>query len=239
MPTYVMSVKFKSVEARSLSFLSSECSIILRNIVIINEGNSMTTINKDGMLVDKKINLRRFQSIEHGLINSVKAIVVHQTDSSTVQQAFNSYQSGGNGAHFLIGKNGIIYQTASVNKRCYHVGRLIKSKCLTLNKSNCNSSHMATISAMSWSQQIKALNSHERAKNYPDRYPVNSEAIGIELVGSHIDSKTYEQITAQQNTSLKWLVNELFVHFKLGTNDVYKHPEVSYKNPGEASTAVW
>lgn len=199
----------------------------------------MSKINKDGMLIDSRINRRRFPSIEHGMLSGVHAIVVHQTDAPTAQHTFNGYKAGGNGAHFLIEKNGLIYQTASIHKRCYHVGRLIKSKCLTVNKNSCNSSNMAKILAMSWVNQIKALDAHERAKSYPHRYPINSDSIGIEIVGKHIDKKTYQIITAQQNMSLQWLISELYNHFSLTSSDVYKHPEVSYKNPGEASTAVW
>lgn len=98
---------------------------------------------------------------------------------------------------------------------------------------------MAKILAMSWANQIKALDANERAKAYPDRYPVNSDSIGIELVGKHIDNKTYETATVQQNTSLHWLVGELYNHFNLTSSDVYKHPEVSYKHPDEASSAKW
>jgi len=42
-----------------------------------------------------------------------------------------------------------------------------------------------------------------------------------------------------QNQSFQWLVNELYVHFNLSSGDVYRHPQISYKNPGEASSAVW
>ncbi len=199
----------------------------------------MSKINKDGMLIHNKINRRRFPSIEHGALSGVHAIVVHQTDAPTAQHTFNGYKAGGNGAHFLIEKNGLIYQTASIHRRCFHVGRLIKSKCLTINKNSCNSTSMEKILAMSWVNQIKALDTHERTKSYPQRYPVNSDSIGIEIVGKHIDKKTYQIITVQQNMSLQWLISELYNHFSLTYSDVYKHPEVSYKNPGEASTAVW
>lgn len=199
----------------------------------------MPTIDKDGMLVDSKVTLRRFPNIEHGALPNVAAIVVHQTDTSTAQQTFNAYASGGNGAHFLIDENGLIYQTASVQKRCYHVGRLIKSKCLALDKSKCDSAEMAKILALSWTAQINALDAHERAKSYPDRYPVNSDSIGIEIVGSHIDDSHFAGITPQQNASLQWLVKELYSQFNLMAADVYRHPEVSYKNPGEASSATW
>lgn len=49
----------------------------------------------------------------------------------------------------------------------------------------------------------------------------------------------YEAVTPLQNMSLQWLVGELYDHFSMTASDLYKHPEVSYKNPGEASTAVW
>lgn len=199
----------------------------------------MTTIHKEGMLAHPKVTLKRYQSIEHGSLKGVHAIVVHQTDTTAAQNTFNSYKAGGNGAHFLIDKDGTIYQTASMSKRCYHVGRLIKSKYLTINKNTCTSPDMAKILAMSQRNQIKAIDSDERAKNYPDRYPVNSDSIGIELVGRHIDDKAYETVSAFQNSSLQWLVSELYKHFSLTSNDIYRHPTVSYKNPGEASTATW
>lgn len=199
----------------------------------------MASIDKDGMLVDTRVLLRRSTTIEHGALEGIRAIVVHQTDSPTAESTFNAYRNGGNGAHFLIDKDGSIYQTASVLMRCFHVGRLIKSKCLALNKSSCNSAAMAGMLALSWTKQINALDAHEREKSYPERFPVNSDSVGIELVGQHIDDKTYEAVTASQNASLQWLVSELYRLFTLSAADVYRHPDVSYKNPGEAATAVW
>lgn len=199
----------------------------------------MSTLDNDGMLIDDKISLKRYTSIEHGNLTRVSAMVVHQTDAPTAQHTFNAYNSGGNGAHFLIGKNGQIYQTASTLKRCYHVGRLIKSKCLTLDKNSCDSAAMATILAKSWSNQIKALDAHERQKAYPYRYPVNSDALGIEIVGKHVNDTQYEAVTPAQNEALQWLLAELYSHFTLTKTDVYRHPEVSYKNPGEAKGATW
>ncbi|WP_263139796.1 peptidoglycan recognition family protein [Pseudomonas sp. RIT-PI-AD] len=199
----------------------------------------MSSLDKDGMLIDAQVIQMRFTGIEHGELAGVHAIVVHQTDSSTAQNTFNGYKSGGNGAHFLIDKNGQIYQTASVHRRCYHVGKLIRSKCLEINKSNCDSVAMASMLAMGWRQQIKALDAHERQKDYPERYPINSDSVGIELVGKSLDATRFEAVTAQQNNSLQWLVSELYRHFSLTTSDVYRHPDVSYKSPGEASTATW
>jgi N-acetyl-anhydromuramyl-L-alanine amidase AmpD len=199
----------------------------------------MSTVDKDGMLVDKKVTLKRYKSIEHGSLSAIHAIVVHQTTTATAQKIFNQYTRGGNGAHFLIDKNGTIYQTASLNKRCHHVGALIKSKCLALKKKNCKNAQMVNILAMSWRNQINALNTHERAKSYPDRYPVNSDSVGIELVGEHVYNNTFETVTHAQNTSLNWLVLELNGHFNTTDDDIYRHPTISYKNVGESRTAKW
>ncbi|WP_133512212.1 peptidoglycan recognition protein family protein [Candidatus Thiosymbion oneisti] len=199
----------------------------------------MSTIDKNGMLISPKVTLWRYPHIEHGSLRVVHGIIIHQTDSPNVRSTFNAYGKGGNGAHFLIAKDGVIYQTASLSKRCYHVGRRIKSKCLEINKNQCKDKKLAKLKAYSWSKRLVAIDKHERQKNYPDRFPINSDSIGIELVGMHINDKTYEPVTACQNMSLQWLIGELYTHFGLDKSDIYRHPAVSYKNPGEAASAKW
>jgi hypothetical protein len=69
---------------------------------------------------------------------------------------------------------------------------------------------------------------------------MNEDSIGIEMVGNYdIKNKVYENINAAQNKSLRWLVDELAKQLTLGNDDVYRHPEVSYKKPSEARTAKW
>jgi len=199
----------------------------------------MLTIDTNGIIVDKRIQSKRYPAIEHGKLAQVRAVIVHQTDAPTEQATFNGYGKGGNGAHFLIGKGGSIYQTASVHAVCFHVGRNIKSKCLEVSKGACADLAAVKLLTLKWSAQVSAIDAHERTKAYPARYPVNLEALGIELVGKSIDAKSYEAVTAAQNTSLSWLLGELYTLFSLGKADVYRHPEVSYKNPGEAAGATW
>jgi len=207
---------------------------------VVPTGNAASTINNSGMLVHNKIIHKRFAGLEHGALNTVHAIVVHQTDTTSAEKALTGYESADNGAHFLIAKQGQIYQTASMQKRCWHVGKRIKSKCLTINMNTCNGEGMAQILAMAWgSSRIIALDVHERDKSYPNRYPVNSDSLGIELAGKHIDINTYEAVTSAQNLSLKWLVKELYNHFDLNSGDTYRHPTVSYKHVDEAGSAEW
>lgn len=201
-------------------------------------------LSKDGMLDDPKITLKRFKQIEHGALESVHAIVVHQTDSKTEQETFNSYLHPTNtneatGAHFLITKNGVIYQTASLNKRCYHVGKYIKSKCLELKRENCSDEKKIQNSTIAWKAKKIAIDLAERNKDHPDRFPVNSDSVGIELVGKNTGEKSYQAVTPLQQASLQWLITELNILFSLKLEDIYRHPEVSYKNVGEAASATW
>ena len=87
--------------------------------------------------------------------------------------------------------------------------------------------------------QIKYIDTNERTKSYPARYPVNSDSVGIELVGLALDKNNFDAVTPAQNDSLKWLIGELSNQFKLGASDIFRHPDVSHKNPGEAKSAQW
>jgi len=199
----------------------------------------MASIDNDGMLIDPRVQLQRYSHIEHGALDTVHGIVIHQTDAPSAQATFNAYNGGGNGAHFLIGKDGRIYQTASVKARCYHVGRLIKSRCLQLKGSQCKDAGLATAMTLGWAARIKEVDRLERKKSWPARFPVNSDSIGIELVGRHLDDTRFEPLSAQQLDSLQWLLDALYAHFELDGDDVFRHPEVSYKHPGEAASATW
>jgi len=199
----------------------------------------MSGISKDGMFNDPRILQQRFTFIEHGKLDRVRAIVIHQTDSDTTESTFNAYRSGGNGAHFLISRDGKIIQTASILQKCYHVGRLIRSRCLQLGAASCKDASLAKAMTLGWAARIKEIDRVERKKDYTERFPVNSDSIGIEIVGRHINDSAYEALSVQQSEALLWLLDLLYEHLALGSGDVFRHPEVSYKHPGEAASAQW
>jgi N-acetyl-anhydromuramyl-L-alanine amidase AmpD len=196
-----------------------------------------------GRLVSDKVIDKISKSIERGSMVDVHAIVVHQTGGPTAQSALNSYsRPGANGAHFLIDKDGTIYQTARTNQRCSHVGK-IQSRCYKLK--TCSVDELKNVKqilfnqAGSYEARVKKLHRHEMGKSYPDRYPSNEDSIGIELVAEFSQKHGYESATAAQNDSLRWLVSTLENLLKLSASDVYRHSEVSYKQPSEATSARW
>ena len=199
----------------------------------------MLFIDKNGLIDAERITVKRFSSIERGVLEKVNGIVVHQTGGSTAESAFSSYKSkGANGAHFLIAKDGKIYQTASVFKVTNHVGN-IRSKCFMEN--SCKPSEFYEIKKLI--NRYKRPSQFEQKKTYPERYPANFDSIGIEIVGRPVsgtgEDAIYESVNDEQNNSLKWLIYELSDTLGVSMTEIFKHPTVSYKVKTEAGTAKW
>lgn len=201
----------------------------------------MLNIDPKGIVVDKRIIIAISPTIERGPMGAVRGVIVHQTGGSTAQSSLDSYKRvSASGAHFLIDKDGAIYQTASVKKQTWHVGKL-KSRCML--EARCSVAEQKLNTKFNPSQE----NRREMRKSVPDRFPSNQDSIGIELVGEALprdelipeEKKTYEQVTEAQNESLRWLVRELAATLNLPLMEVFRHPTVSRKNPSEASTARW
>ncbi|MET1078644.1 MAG: peptidoglycan recognition family protein [Pseudomonas sp.] len=179
-------------------------------------------------------------NIHRGTMQHVNGIIVHQTDSYTAQSSLSSYQnSGANGAHFLIDKEGVIYQTASLYQTTWHVGKL-KARCVL--ESRCTPVELKALETFS----PTAENTREMQKSSPARFPANADSIGIELVGKAISNPAtpnaeavYETVTAKQNDSLQWLVGELRSTLGVPQAEVFRHPTVSRKNSTEAASAQW
>jgi N-acetyl-anhydromuramyl-L-alanine amidase AmpD len=200
-----------------------------------------TVTARGGRLIASRVIDRVTSKIEKGVLAKVNAVIVHQTGSDSLDSSLNSYNDGANGAHFLIDKDGTIYQTARIDQKCWHVGN-IKSRCNELK--TCTPEEMKEINSAlfkkgeSYEVRIRNLSQQEAKKPYPKRYPTNDDALGIELVG-RFDAKSgnYDVVTKQQNESLIWLLSALQSTLGLTDDDVYRHPEVSYKQSTEAQSA--
>ena len=197
---------------------------------------------KDGKLIDPRVTLKISATIERGALTKVNAIVIHQTGAPTAESTLASYRGKANGAHFLIDKDGTIYQTARVTQKTYHVGK-IKSRCLETHlctkEETTAAKDILFAKGKGYCTRVEELATHERKKEYPKRYPTNSDSIGIELVGETNAQGAYVTPTAMQTGALKFLVSELQTGLGLTASNVFRHPEVSYKQPSEASGAEW
>jgi N-acetyl-anhydromuramyl-L-alanine amidase AmpD len=211
----------------------------------------MATVTPEGLLVSPGVKPMIQVLIEKGALKKVNGIIVHQTDSPTAQATLNSYLNGGNGAHFLIDKDGVVYQTASLNKKTWHVGPL---------KAKCFESHTCSPAEVKIGpRKHREIHKIEIRKIAPIRFPSNEDSIGIELVGQcFLDPKfikpgmtvdeidklrgekgVFETVTSAQNGALSRLIAELQTVMEIPEDQVYQHPRVSAKNRTEASTAQW
>ncbi|MFY3383631.1 N-acetylmuramoyl-L-alanine amidase [Paracidovorax sp. MALMAid1276] len=218
----------------------------------------MLQIDDQGMLVSAHVRSKRFSQIERQPMLEVRGIVVHQTGAGSAISSFNSYgNANANGAHFLIDKDGLIYQTASVYRRTNHVGAL-QARCLV--EYTCKPAEFKKSDAFPQQSAVDRMHAIEVLKSVPARYPSNADSIGIEIVGKPSlppgkvapkdatpkqkeiyfnNNAVYEPVNTAQNMSLRWLVAELIQTLKVSEKEVFRHPVVSRKNPTEASTASW
>ena len=200
----------------------------------------MLTIDQHGQVLNPRIRVDIKPNIERGQLRQVSGIIVHQTGGSTAESALNSYaKPQAKGTHFLIDKDGTIYQTASMFKQTIHVGPL-RARCLA--EMRCTPAEFKAL------KKHRPTEEHNREKKKPvtDRYPANHDSVGIELVGQAFplnetdsDKRTYEAVTKEQSDSFQWLLLELRMTLGVPLTEVFRHPTVSRKNKTEAATATW
>lgn len=179
-----------------------------------------------GVIKHRKITTQIYPGIEHGQMLSVSGIVLHQTSSNYTAKTLMAYafRPSGTGTHFLINPAGQIFQTARVDKICWHIGR-IKSYCMQVQK--CDAIDKKELEALKLKytdkdEYDKQVDASERKKAAKDRYPTNFDSIGIEVVGAPLN-QSYGKPTHAQNESSKWLVGELISMLNLTRDRIYPH----------------
>jgi N-acetyl-anhydromuramyl-L-alanine amidase AmpD len=193
----------------------------------------MLHVDSQGYILDERVKRTPRPLIEHGVLHRISGIIVHQTGGASGASSLSSYTlQNANGAHFLIDKDGTIYQVASLQRQTWHVGKL---------RSRCVAEHRCTPAELSALKHFNPTAEHRREmkKQVPERYPSNEDSVGIELVGAVTGEEVYEKVTAQQNASLQWLISELTSTFGVSMTEIFRHPVVSRKNPSEAQSASW
>lgn len=185
-------------------------------------------VDNTGYLTDAGITRRPMAVLEHGTLQGPHAIVMHRTGGANAASALSAFASG-TGTHFLIDKDGTIYQTASLQQKTHHVGK-IRSRCDA--EDTCAPGDQQALNALGFAP--KPIHDREKVKPYPERFPMNEDSIGIEVVSRHA-ANGWETPTPQQQASIGRLVGILQQQYGLGDRDVYEHDIISYKTQGEGA----
>lgn len=201
--------------------------------VVQQTGAAGPVVGADGYLTDGAITRHEVPGLGRSSMGDPAALVMHRTESATAASALKSFASGRDGVqygtHFLIDKDGTIYQTASLAQKTLHVGK-IKSRCVEEGTCSAEESRLAGVRGFN----PTATHNHEKAKHYPQRYPLNEDSVGIEVVARYVDGR-WEAPTVAQAAAISHLVGILQQQYGLGEMDVYAHDVVSYKTLGEGA----
>lgn len=165
-------------------------------------GQSELNLDAQGHVQHEKVHLKTSDgrdtissNIERKAMPEVHGLVIHQTDSLTASATLDSYsKEKANGAHFLIDRDGTIYQTASLSKSTNHVGKL---------KSRCALDDSCTSEEKKQNAQFnpKAENERESVKAPMERFPSNSDSIGIEIVGKAFKAEKHTETVNPDGSS--------------------------------------
>jgi N-acetyl-anhydromuramyl-L-alanine amidase AmpD len=201
----------------------------------------MLQVDTQGFVLNARVKRTPRPQIERGVLSQINGIIVHQTGGGSGASSLSSYtMKNATGAHFLIDKEGTIYQTASLFRQTWHVGRL-RARCLA--ELRCSPAELAALKKFDPRREHRA----ETAKRVPQRYPSNEDSVGIEIVGAvkarvgqnPAEQGVYETVNAQQNAALRWLISELTATYGIPMTEIFRHPVISRKNPTEAESALW
>lgn len=187
-------------------------------------------VGENGYIQNAGYVIKPVAALEKGRIDGPKAIVLHRTDSTTADGTMQAFERGV-GTHFLVGKDGTVFQAASLTRKTAHVGK-IRSRCHI--EGVCSLEETLLITGWGWAPA--RIHNHEKAKNYPQRYPMNEDSVGIETVAK-FDQATeqWEAPTTEQSAAITRLIAILKKEYGLSDADIYEHDRISYKQPGEGA----
>lgn len=187
-------------------------------------------VGENGYIQNAGYVIQPVAALENGPINGPKAVVLHRTDSTTADGTMRGFERG-IGTHFLVGKDGTVFQAASLAQKTAHVGK-IRSRCHS--EGSCSAEERRLIDRWGWAP--RRIHNHEKVKSYPQRYPMNEDSVGIETVAKFDrNTKQWEAPTAEQSVSIAKLIGILKEEYGLSDADIYEHDRISYKEPGEGA----
>lgn len=216
-------------EAKLSNQLTSDTTQLASNHVK-QQKVSAIYIDDKGYVQNADFTQNPIAALEKEAMTGPHAIILHRTESANADSALTSFKKGV-GTHFLVDKDGTVTQTACLLQYTYHIGK-IRSRCYT--NGTCSKEETATIKKWGWAP--KKIHDHEAEKEYPIRYPINQDSVGIEVVGQYNSTtKKWDDATKEQLKSIGKIVKLLKTEYKLTNDDIYEHDKISYKTEGEGA----
>ncbi len=174
---------------------------------------SPTSIIKDGFIKSNDITQHRIPKLESGkALKEKKYIILHRTVSSNTESTLTSFGTGV-GTHFLVGKDGQILQTATLDESTSHLRE--KGKGAVYDKSpqaphNINSIGIEVV-------------------GMPVDKDGKSTLVNKDIVG-------WQPLTPEQVTAVSSLVKTLKKEFNIPDESIKTHEGVQPKTKGEGQT---
>jgi len=186
-------------------------------------------VGSNGYVQNAGFQMHPIAALELGAITGPVAIVMHRTVSTSAESALSAFTRG-IGTHFVIDKDGTTYQCADLRRRTAHVGP-IRSRCFI--EDTCPLVETTTFTG--WTSRMKC-HDHEKVKRYPDRYPMNEDSVGIEVVAMYDATLgKWDAANPPQSLSIHFLVDFLKDEYGLSYADIYQHDEIAWKTAGEGA----
>lgn len=178
-------------------------------------------VDSSGYVIRPAVIVIEGLNIERGPLSKVNAVVLHRTAVGTLQETWEAFARGC-GTHFVIDKDGAIYQAATLKSFTWHVGKIRRR---VQEGSDDGAERLQK-------KTLIEIHRAERERPYPSRYPINEDCVGIEVVANLFEGD-WEDPSDSQVESVTMLVEYLKGFYGLTSKDVFAHDRISYKVAGE------
>ena len=185
-------------------------------------------VDEKGYIQNGGLIFKPVPALHEGPITGPHAVVLHRPVTRSANGTLASFARG-IGTHFVVDLDGTIYQAASLKSYTSHVGPILP-RCLA--EGSCSPEETKLLAKLGPMPGHR----HEKLKDYPLRYPMNSDSVGIEVVGTYsYDAKQWDAATDAQKKAVSSLIGILKREYSLTDADVYEHDKISRKTPGEGA----
>ena len=114
--------------------------------------------------------------------------------------------------------------------------RTVSSSARSSLKGSCDAAEQSAVESLARRQAYREMHNREKAKPYPDRFPMNEDSVGIEVVAMYTEAtRQWDPPTPGQSEAISLLARILKTQYSLTDADIYEHDRISRKTAGEGA----